>query len=862
MAKIHNHLLKRYGDRSFVIQLKARFIAYCYLTVFLVILAAIIYSGAANLKNPLSEYTFRLTTLGPLAGGLAICILGLVIFVRGYFTLSAHFLMICGMATVWTIIFLEQTFLVSRLDTIVYIIALLAMMPIVILKRPFGMAVYAGINIILLFFFMTRFGGPLNLPIASIISYLADNSIAILAVTAISYQIYTINRRSLEKAEHDIQERKHAEEALRISERKARAILDQSFQFMGLMSVDGTLIDVNRSALELVGVPASEIINKPFWECPWWSHSTEIQGLLREAIKTAANGESVKFETANSATDGSLRYVDFSLRPFRDDDGDVLFLIPEGHDITERKQAEETLRKSEERYRTILNEMSEGYYEVNLTGNYTFYNEAFHNLFGYAKNEMTGSNYRCYAAEEAEAKKVYEVFNKIYKTEVPVQNHDWDIIRKDGERRTLQYFSAVVKDSENIPIGFRGIVRDITERKQAEAEKKKLQVQLLQAQKMQAIGTLAGGVAHDYNNMLGVILGHTEMALIQIAPDDPLHSRLSLIQQAARRSADITRQLLAFARRQTIEPRVLDLNHTVQGMLNLLRRLIGEDIDQAWEPCRTLCPVRMDPTQVDQILANLCVNARDAISGTGKITIETDNTVFDEDYCARHVGFLPGEYVMLAVSDNGCGMDSETRSHLFEPFFTTKEVGKGTGLGLATVYGIVKQNNGFINVYSEPGQGTTVKIYLPCHAAQTDQEPQITGPKTMVRGYETILLVEDEPMILEMTTTMLEELGYRVIPAPSPGKSIRLAKEHPGQIHLLMTDVVMPEMNGRDLAGRFTALYPDLKLLFMSGYTANVIAHQGVLDKGVAFLQKPFSMADLAEKLRGVLDEAKSPAQG
>jgi len=391
-------------------------------------------------------------------------------------------------------------------------------------------------------------------------------------------------------------------------------------------------------------------------------------------------------------------------------------------------------------------------------------------------------------------------------------------------------------------------------RKRAEAEKEKLQAQLLQAQKMEAIGKLAGGIAHDFNNMLGVILGHVELALKKMEEDNSLHKTLNKIQEAALRSADLTRQLLAFARKQTISPRVLNLNDTVQGMLNLLLRVIGEDIDLAWEPGRNLSPVKMDPTQIDQILANLCVNARDAISGVGKITIETDHTVFDDAYCAGHIGFLPGEYVMLAVSDNGCGMNSETLSHLFEPFYTTKKLGKGTGLGLATVYGIVKQNNGFINVYSESGQGTTFKIYLPRHAAHMDQEPQIPRPQALARGCETILLVEDEPMILEMTTTMLEELGYRVLPAPSPGESIRLAKEHPDQIHLLMTDVVMPEMNGRDLSMYLIKLYPDLKHLFMSGYTANVIAHQGVLDKGVAFIQKPFSLKDLAGMIRKVLD--------
>ena len=724
MARLLGYLLGRYDDRSFVLKLKARFIACCYLTVFLVFLVAIIYTGAANLKSPLSGYALRLTALSPLIGGLAISILGLIIFIRGYFSQSAHLLMVCGMATVWAMIFFDQTYVVSRLDTIVFIIALLAMMPIVVLKRPLDMAIYAGINILMLFIFMAHSGGTLNLPIASIISYLADNTIAILAVTTFSYQIYTINQRALEKAEHDIQK---------------------------------------------------------------------------------------------------------------------------------RMQAEETLRKSEERYRTILNEMSEGYYEVDLAGNYTFFNEAFYNLFGYAKKEMMGTNYSCYAAEEAEAKKVYKVFNRIFKTRIPVKNHEWEIIRKDGERRTLQYFSAAVIDAENIPIGFRGIVRDITDSRRADAERENLQAQLLQAQKMEAIGTLAGGVAHDYNNMLGVILGHAEMALVQIAPEDPLHSRISLIQQAAQRSADITRQLLAFARRQTIEPRILDLNHTVQGMLNLLRRLIGEDIDLIWDPGREVCMVRMDPSQIDQILANLCVNARDAIAGVGKVIIQTDTAAIDEDDSIRHSGMIPGNYVILAVSDNGCGMEEETLALIFEPFFTTKEIGRGTGLGLATVYGVVKQNNGYIKVHSEPGKGTTFKIYLPCQAEKGTH--QIDEPRIQreVRGSETILLVEDEPMILEMTTMLLEELGYMVLTAPAPGEAIRLAREYTGPIHLLLTDVVMPEMNGRDLAEKITDLYPDIRLLFMSGYTTNVIAHQGVLDEGVTFIQKPFSLTALSEKLRVAL---------
>jgi nitrogen-specific signal transduction histidine kinase/ActR/RegA family two-component response regulator len=406
------------------------------------------------------------------------------------------------------------------------------------------------------------------------------------------------------------------------------------------------------------------------------------------------------------------------------------------------------------------------------------------------------------------------------------------------------------------------IVHDITERKRAEDERGKLQAQLNQAQKMESVGRLAGGIAHDFNNMLSVIIGHTEIALDQVDSAQPLHEDLDEILRAAHRSAHLTRQLLAFARKQTISPKVLDLNETVEDMLKMMRRLIGEDIDLLWKPGRDFWPVKVDPAQIDQILANLCVNARDAISGVGKVTIETVNVTFDEAYCANHIGFVPGEFVLLAVSDDGCGIDKETQEKLFEPFFTTKGVGQGTGLGLATVYGIVKQNNGFINVYSEPGQGTTFKIYLPRHQGKAEQMQKEGPAAPAVHGHETILLVEDEPAILSMGKAMLERLGYRVLTAGTPGEAIRLAEEHPGEIHLLMTDVVMPEMNGRDLAKNLLSLYPNLKRLFMSGYTANVIVHHGVLDEGVHFIQKPFSRKDLAAKVREALEQSQTTPHG
>jgi len=398
-----------------------------------------------------------------------------------------------------------------------------------------------------------------------------------------------------------------------------------------------------------------------------------------------------------------------------------------------------------------------------------------------------------------------------------------------------------------------GIILDITARRQTEAEKAVLETQLQQARKMESVGQLAGGVAHDFNNMLSVILGHTELALEQVSPGQPLHVNLMKIFQAATRSADLTRQLLAFARQQAIMPKALDLNEMVQGLLTLLRPLIGEDIDLKWHPAADLWSVKMDPSQIDQILTNLLVNARDALSDVGKVTLETGNTTFDESYCAEHRGFVPGEYVRLDVSDDGCGMDKDTLSHLFEPFFTTKQLGKGTGLGLATVYGIVKQNNGFINVYSEPGEGSRFSIYLPRHAGNAEQAGT-NGAAAAARGQETVLLVEDEPAILELTTTILERQGYTVLAAQTPSEAIHLATRHPGPIHLLLTDIIMPEMNGRDLAKNILAANPHLKSLFMSGYTAGAIGRHGMLDADVSFIQKPFSINELAAKVRETLD--------
>ncbi len=516
----------------------------------------------------------------------------------------------------------------------------------------------------------------------------------------------------------------------------------------------------------------------------------------------------------------------------------------------------EELRQSEEIYRIVTEFTSEFIFWRGPDKKMVFVSHSCNQLTGYSEEEFLAAPGLLDEIFHPEDRERWDHHtHPVDDAEKPLPL-EFRIITKAGRVCWVNHICTEIHDEAGRFLGLRGDLVDITERKLAEAEKAKIEAQFQQAQKMESVGRLAGGVAHDFNNMLVVIMGHTELALLQGGPDHPLHAHLLEISKAAERSANLTRQLLTFARKQTVAPRALDLNETVAGMLTMLQRLIGEDVNLVWRPQEDLWAVKMDPSQFDQLLANLCVNARDAIEDVGTITIDAGSRVFDEAYCASHPGFKPGEYVRLAISDSGCGMDKETQAHIFEPFFTTKEIGKGTGLGLATVYGVVKQNNGFVNVYSEPGQGTTFTIYLPRHVGNGVQIRTATLAEPVMGGQETILLVEDNPAILQMAAIMLEGMGYTVLEANSPDQAIRLAKEHAAEIRLLMTDVIMPEMNGRDLAANLLALYPWLKRLFMSGYTAEIIAPHGVLEAGVAFLQKPFSMEELATAVRQVLESA------
>ena len=500
-----------------------------------------------------------------------------------------------------------------------------------------------------------------------------------------------------------------------------------------------------------------------------------------------------------------------------------------------------SLKESEKKFRSYVDFAPDGIFVTDDKGNFIDVNNAACKITGYSREELLCRNIvDLYSEDSIEAAKKH--FQKVLTS--GRTSGELSFIKKDGIRR---YWAIdAVKLSETRFLGF---ARDITEKKLAEEEQEKLRHQLFHAQKMESVGRLAGGVAHDFNNMLGVIIGHVELAMEKIKNSDSIYNNLEAINNGAMRSIDLTRQLLAFARQQTIAPKLLDLNDAISGMLKMVRRLIGEDINLMWMPCIKPCMIMIDTAQVDQILANLCVNARDSITGTGNISIETKHIT-----ASPGEGVSAGEYVMLSVSDNGSGMTREIIDHIFEPFFTTKEVGKGTGLGLATVYGIVKQNNGFIKVYSEPGMGSTFNIWFPVVTEQSDDIQKQEEAKLPEGKWENILLVEDEEDLLEMTTLMIEKLGYKVLAARDPYEAIRMTDEYTDNIDILITDVVMPGMNGRELYEILSSRYKNIKCLFMSGYTGDVIATHGIIPEGVNFIQKPFFKKALALKLRKVLD--------
>src|SRR5947209_9617743 len=512
----------------------------------------------------------------------------------------------------------------------------------------------------------------------------------------------------------------------------------------------------------------------------------------------------------------------------------------------ERRRAEAALREAEAGYSTLVEQAPVGIYRSNPAGRFLSANRALARILGYdSPAELLGLDMtRDVYADPAERQRLLDR-DSYTEREYDEVEATWK--RKDGRRLTVQLSVRAVRDGSGGVEYYETFVRDVT-------EQRRLQQQLVQSQKMEAVGRLAGGVAHDFNNLLTVILSYSDLLLEDRPPDAPDREDIEQIRKAAVGASALTRQLLAFSRQQVLEPRVLDVNTVVASTEKMLTRLLGEDISLTASLAPALGAVKVDPGQLEQIIMNLAVNARDAMPHGGRLSIETANVDMDESYVRGHPVAHPGPYVMLAVSDTGIGMDAVTQARIFEPFFTTKEAGKGTGLGLATVYGIVKQSGGFIWVYSEPGHGTSFKIYLPQVDAPLEGRAVGAAPGDLPRGTETILLVEDAAAVRAVTRQVLERQGYTVLEAAHGAAALQTAAGHPGPIHLLLTDVVMPVLSGRQLADQLARLRPDAKVLYASGYTDDAVVRHGVLEAGISYLQKPFTADSLARKVREVLD--------
>lgn len=648
----------------------------------------------------------------------------------------------------------------------------------------------------------------------------------------------------------DTTEKRKMEDVLRESERKYRLLTEKMSDVVWILDMNMRTVYVTPSIEPILGFTQEERMQQTIEQ----QLTPESLLLARERMTGQMDLEKQgQIDPEMKATlilqyyhkDGSTRWMETVTSGLRNEQGILTGLHGVSKNITERKKAEDALRKSEERYRAIFENTGTANIIVAEDTTIMMANKNFADLCGYTKEELEGKiSWTVFVhKDDLEQMEKYHRMRRLMDGDAPA-SYEFRAITRRGDILNLYLSASMIPETKESVIS----MIDLTQNKQ-------LETQLIQAQKMESVGRLAGGVAHDFNNMLSVIIGNTEMALKNLDRSDPLYKTLQDVLNAGMRSADLTRQLLAFARKQTVSPKVLDLNDTITGMLKMLRRLIGEHIDLGWHPGHDLWTVEMDPSQVDQLLANLIVNARDAIAEAGKILIETANTVCDESYCMDRPECIPGEYVVIAVSDDGCGMDKETLASIFEPFFTTKKEGQGTGLGLATVYGIVKQNNGFVNVYSEPDHGTTFRIYIPRHVAGEDERGTESEDHEMDLpvGTETVLIVEDEQTVLTLSKAMLEMLGYKVLAANSKDQAFKLVNEYDGEIDLLLTDVVMPGMNGKELSERIRDIKPAMKCLFMSGYTADVIARQGVLEEGVKFIPKPFSLQDLAVKVREVL---------
>ncbi len=645
---------------------------------------------------------------------------------------------------------------------------------------------------------------------------------------------------------HDVTEKKLQEQALLESEQMFRLLSEQSLMSIAILQ-DGVYQYANQAMSDLCEYSLEEILTWRPEEFLAVVHPADRTLVMEQArMKQAGDARQQTKYAFRILTKSSVpKWVEIYSKTiqFKGRPANLLTML----DITDRKQSEDALRMSEQKYRTILETIADGYHEVDLAGNLTLVNDSMCEILGYSREELLGMNYR-QLMNEQNAKQIFEAYHAVFKSRVSNPEFAYQVFRKDGRVRDVSVSIALIRDNVGRATGFRGIFRDITERRH-------LEEQLRQAMKMEAIGRLAGGIAHDFNNLLTVITGYATMISLESSQDIGLARKMDQIHRAAGRAADLTRQLLAFSRKQLLSVRSININDLVREVESMLRRLIGEDIELKVELGKDIGNVRADLSQLEQVVMNLAVNARDAMPRGGTLTIETLDAVLDEGYCASRTDVEPGMYVLICIGDTGHGMTAETVDRVFEPFFTTKGKGTGTGLGLSTVYGIVKQHGGHVAVYSELGSGTTFKIYLPRVDEPVDSQP--VGKETQEKpcGMETILLVEDEEAVRDLAAEALEMLGYLVLKAASPKKAVQISENHSGPIDLLLSDVILPETDGKTLYKILAKSRTHMKVLFMSGYTENFIVHRGMLDPEVSFLQKPFTVYDIARKVRSVLDQ-------
>jgi two-component system cell cycle sensor histidine kinase/response regulator CckA len=650
----------------------------------------------------------------------------------------------------------------------------------------------------------------------------------------------------------DITERKRAEEALRESEERFAGAFEHAPIGVALTSPKGRWLKVNRALCKLVGYTEAELLDRSFQDI---SHPDDLTASL-EGVRQLIAGEIRSFQSEKRYihAGGHLVTVLVNVSLVRDAQEQPRYFIAQVQDITGRKRTEEALRLLSSAVKQSKESIMITEAELDLPGpKIIFVNPAFTQMTGYTAAEVLGGTPRMLQGPSTDR----AVLDRLRRNLEQGDAFAGETInyRKDGAEFVLEWQIAPLRNAGSAITHFVAIQRDITARKRLEA-------QLVQSQKMETVGKLAGGVAHEFNSILTAILGQSELLLQDLPAGSPLGEKVTSIHDAAGRAAILTRQLLAYGRKQTLQPETLNLNTILHGLTGTLRHLVGHDFDIRKVPTTDLRMVKADAGQITQVIMNMVINARDAMPGGGKLTLETANVSLDKASVERYPELKPGDYVLLAISDTGTGMSAAVQSRVFEPFFSTKGVGEGTGLGLSTCYGIIKQSGGHITVYSEPGVGTTFKIYLPQAAGTPSTSLQLTTAPGMPHGTETILLVEDDPALREMASGLLQRLGYTVLTAANGIEALGLREAHqPGHIDLLFTDVVMPHMNGRELADQVQALSPQTRILFTSAYTANAIVHQGVLNPGVALLQKPFTPAALAQKLREVLDQPQNVPQ-